>query len=221
MLYGILKPLAVLVMRLWFRLEVRGTEHVPAAGPVLLVANHSSLLDPALVGGAAPRRLCFMAKAELFRVPLFGRLIRALNARPVRREGASAQALREALDALRSGQALLVFPEGTRGDEGDIRPAKPGAGMLAVMSGATVVPVYVSGSGRALPRGRLVPRPAKVVVRFGPALSFAVAPDDARRARYREVAEEMMRAVARLRDEALRASGAAATPAHMQERISG
>lgn len=221
MLYGILKPLAVLVMRLWFRLEVRGTEHVPAAGPVLLVANHSSLLDPALVGGAAPRRLCFMAKAELFRVPLFGRLIRALNARPVRREGASAQALREALDALRSGQALLVFPEGTRGDEGDIRPAKPGAGMLAVMSGATVVPVYVSGSGRALPRGRLVPRPAKVVVRFGPALSFAVAPDDSRRERYREAAEEMMRAVARLRDEALRASGAAATPAHMQERISG
>jgi 1-acyl-sn-glycerol-3-phosphate acyltransferase len=220
-LYGILKPLAVLVMRLWFRLEVRGTEHVPAAGPVLLVANHSSLLDPALVGGAAPRRLCFMAKAELFRVPLFGRLIRALNARPVRREGASAQALREALDALRSGQALLVFPEGTRGDEGDIRPPKPGAGMLAVMSGATVVPVYVSGSGRALPRGRLVPRPAKVVVQFGPALSFAVAPDDARRERYREAAEEMMRAVARLRDEALRAPGAAATPAHMQERISG
>lgn len=221
MLYGILKPLAVVVMRLWFRLEVRGTEHVPAAGPVLLVANHSSLLDPALVGGAAPRRLCFMAKAELFRVPLFGRLIRALNARPVRREGASAQALREALDALRSGQALLVFPEGTRGDEGDIRPPKPGAGMLAVMSGATVVPVYVSGSGRALPRGRLVPRPAKVVVQFGPALSFAVAPDDARRERYREAAEEMMRAVARLRDEALRAPGAAATPAHMQERISG
>jgi 1-acyl-sn-glycerol-3-phosphate acyltransferase len=220
-LYGILKPLAVVVMRLWFRLEVRGTEHVPAAGPVLLVANHSSLLDPALVGGAAPRRLCFMAKAELFRVPLFGRLIRALNARPVRREGASAQALREALDALRSGQALLVFPEGTRGDEGDIRPPKPGAGMLAVMSGATVVPVYVSGSGRALPRGRLVPRPAKVVVQFGPALSFAVAPDDARRERYREAAEEMMRAVARLRDEALRAPGAGATPAHMQERISG
>ncbi|HVQ74283.1 MAG TPA: lysophospholipid acyltransferase family protein [Candidatus Binatia bacterium] len=221
MLYGILKPLAVLVMRLWFRLEVRGTEHVPAAGPVLLVANHSSLLDPPLVGGAAPRRLCFMAKAELFRVPLFGRLIRALNARPVRREGAGAQALREALDALRSGQALLVFPEGTRGDEGDIRPAKPGAGMLAVMSGATVVPVYVSGSGRALPRGRLVPRPAKVVVRFGPALSFTVAPDDARRERYREAAEEMMRAVARLRDAAVRAPGAAATPAHMQDRISG
>jgi 1-acyl-sn-glycerol-3-phosphate acyltransferase len=93
--------------------------------------------------------------------------------------------------------------------------------MLAVMSGATVVPAYVSGSGRALPRGRLVPRPAKVVVRFGPALSFAVAPDDARRERYREAAEEMMRAVARLRDEALRAPGAAATPAHMQERISG
>jgi 1-acyl-sn-glycerol-3-phosphate acyltransferase len=232
-LYAILKPLAVLAMRLLFRLEVVGAAHVPPAGPVLLVANHASLLDPPLVGGAAPRPLCFMAKAELFRIPLFGPLIRALHARPVRREGSSAGALRDALRILQGGNALLVFPEGTRGVEGELRAGKAGAGMLAVASGAPVVPVYVSGSGRALPRGRLVPRPAKVVVRFGPALSLArpgpraagpsSAEDGVRRERYREATEEMMRAIARLRDEAGQSppGRAAAAQGHVADRVSG
>jgi 1-acyl-sn-glycerol-3-phosphate acyltransferase len=145
MLYAILKPLAVIAMRLLFRLEARGIEHVPRQGPLLVVANHSSLLDPPLVGGAAPRPLSFLAKAELFRVPGFGRLIHALNARPVRREGADASALRSALRMLEDDRALLVFPEGTRGPEGTFREPKAGAGMLAVASGAAVVPAFVRG----------------------------------------------------------------------------
>src|SRR5207247_2649373 len=98
--------------------EGRGMQHVPPSGPVLLIANHSSVLDPPFVGGVAPRQLTFLAKAELFAVPGFGRLIHALNARPVRREGADATALRVALRALERNGALLVFPEGTRGAEG-------------------------------------------------------------------------------------------------------
>jgi 1-acyl-sn-glycerol-3-phosphate acyltransferase len=223
-LYAILKSLAVGIMRLLFRLEVQGREHVPATGPVLVVSNHASLLDPALIGGAAPRPLCFMAKAELFRIPLFGRLIRALNARPVRREGSSAGALRDALRTLRAGNALLVFPEGTRGAGDEMRVGKPGAGMLAVASGAPVVPVYVSGSQRALPRGRTLPRPARVVVRFGPPLAFAAAPDDERRDRYREATGQMMRAIAGLRDEirgGAAAPGTAPAGAPVEDRVSG
>jgi cytidylate kinase len=98
--YAVMKALAVAVMRAVFRLEARGAHHVPARGPILLVSNHSSLLDPPMVGGACPRQLTFLAKAELFRIPGFGRLIRALNARPVRREGADAAALRVALRVL-------------------------------------------------------------------------------------------------------------------------
>jgi 1-acyl-sn-glycerol-3-phosphate acyltransferase len=222
-LYAVLKPIAVLLMRLWFRLEVRGAEHVPAAGPVLLVSNHNSMLDPPLIGGAAPRPLCFMAKAELFRIPLFGSLIRSLNARPVRREGSSAGALRDALATLQAGRALLVFPEGTRGAEGEIRPGKPGAGMLAVASGAPVVPVYISGSGLALPRGRALPRPVKIAVRFGPALCFAAGDGEVRRDRYRKATEEIIRAIARLRDEAGAEAGARgrAAGAHVRGRVSG
>jgi 1-acyl-sn-glycerol-3-phosphate acyltransferase len=197
-LYAVLKPLAVAVMRLLFRLEGRGASHVPAAGPVLLVANHSSFLDPPLVGGVAPRPLSFMAKEELFRVPLLGALIRRLNARPVRRYGADAGALRTALRVLQEGGVLLMFPEGTRGPEGRLREPKPGAAMLAVLSGAAVVPVFVRGSGRAWPRGRRLPRPAKVTVTFGPPLVFERRDAEGRKTDYEAVSREMMAAIGRL-----------------------
>lgn len=198
--YAMMRMLAVGVMRAMFRLEAHGTEHIPRRGPVLLVSNHSSLLDPPLVGGACPRQLTFLAKAELFGVPGFGRLIHALNARPVRREGADAAALRVALRVLEQGGALLVFPEGTRGAEGELREAKPGAALLAVMSGAPVVPVLVRGSGRAWPRGRRFPRPAKVRVAFGPALRFPRPGGGARKDYYDSVSRDMMAAIAQLQN---------------------
>ena len=201
MLYAILKPIAVALMRLLFRLEAHGTEHVPPRGPVLIVANHSSFLDPPLVGGSAPRPVSFMAKAELFRIPLFGGLIRRLNARPVRRGGADAGALRTALRILQEGGALLMFPEGTRGPEGTLRPAKPGAAMLAILSGARVVPAFIRGSGRAWPRGRRLPRPAKITVTFGPSQQFARRGPRGDKVDYETVSREMMAAIARLMDE--------------------
>jgi len=197
-LYAFLKPIAVALMRMLFGLEARGTEHVPARGPVLIVANHSSFLDPPLVGGVAPRPVTFMAKAELFRVPLFGALIRRLNARPVRREGADAGALRAALRILQEGGVLLMFPEGTRGPEGTLREPKPGAAMLAVMSGAPVVPVFIKGSGRAWPRGRRLPRRAKVVVTFGRPRVFERRDTSGRKMDYDAVSREMMAAVAEI-----------------------
>jgi 1-acyl-sn-glycerol-3-phosphate acyltransferase len=189
-------------MRLAFGLRSRGAEHVPAKGPVLLVANHVSFLDPPLVGGASPRPLSFLAKAELFRVPLFGGLIRRLNAQPLRREGGDAAALRAALRVLKRGGALLVFPEGTRGEGDILGPAKPGAGMLAVLGGAPVVPVYISGSGRAWPRGRRFPRPANVTVTFGSPLPVTVGGYASRKDDYEAVSRQMMSAIAGLRDSA-------------------
>jgi 1-acyl-sn-glycerol-3-phosphate acyltransferase len=201
-LYRLLKPLAVAAMRLGFRLEVRGREHVPMEGPVLLVSNHASVLDPPFVGGACPRELYFLAKEDLFAIPAFGRFIHALNARPVKRDGSDSRALKAALKLLADNRAILLFPEGTRGVEGRLGEGKPGAGMLAVMSGAPVVPVYISGTARALPRGRALPRLTRVRVRFGPPLTFKSAGDERRKERYREATTEMMRAIAQLKAEA-------------------
>src|SRR5213594_2355607 len=111
--YAFMRFLAVALMRLLFRLEAVGRENIPERGPVLLVSNHSSVLDPPLIGGMSDRQLTYLAKAELFEIPLFGALIRGLNARPIRREGADPGALRTARRVLEEGGALLVFPEGT------------------------------------------------------------------------------------------------------------
>jgi 1-acyl-sn-glycerol-3-phosphate acyltransferase len=204
MLYAIMKPIAVAIMRLLFRLEGRGLHHVPSQGPTLLVANHSSVLDPPLIGGMTPRPVTFMAKAELFRIPLFGRFIRGLNAYPVRREGGDPAALRLALRILEKGGTLLVFPEGTRGVEGTLRPGKPGAGMLAAMSGAPVVPVYVRGSGQAWPRGAKLPRPAKVTVTFGAPIQFGTEVGATKKKdSYQAASQAMMAAIARLKDAGL------------------
>jgi 1-acyl-sn-glycerol-3-phosphate acyltransferase len=203
-LYAILKPIAAALAWILFRLRVRGQAHVPRRGAVLLVANHLSVLDPPVVGVAAPRPLDFMAKEELFRVPVLGALIRRLNAHPVRRDGSDSRALKAALALLAEGRALLVFPEGTRGEEGRLNPARPGAGMLALLSGAPVVPVHVSGTSRALPRGRAWPRRTRVRVAFGPALSFKPLGDgdgQGRKEQYHEAAQEMMRSIQQLMDD--------------------
>ena len=200
MLYAILKPIVVAVMRLFWGLRARGAENVPRQGRVLLVANHSSVLDPPLIGGMTPRPVSFLAKAELFAVPLFGSLLRRLNARPLRREGGDPAALRTALRLLAEERALLVFPEGTRGEEGTLRPPKAGAGMLAVLSGAPVVPVYVEGSGRVWPRGARLPKAGRVRVRFGQPMRFERKSGEERKDHYEAVSREMMAAIARLRE---------------------
>ncbi len=199
MLYTIVRLLAAACCRLLFRLEVRGAEHVPTVGRAMIVANHSSVLDPPVVAVAAPRPLHFLAKAELFSIPLFGRLIRAVNSRPVRRGGSDPRALREALRILKDGKVLLVFPEGTRGPEGVLREGRAGAGMLALLTGAPVIPAYIQGTGTALPRGRRLPRPVKVRVSFGPPLSFGESDGEHRKERYLRASGEMMAAVARLK----------------------
>lgn len=201
MLYEILKPIAVLLMRTWFRLRVQGAEHIPSSGPALIVSNHQSILDPPVIGGAARRQIYFLAKAELFRIPVFGRLIRRLNARPVRREGADTRALRTAALLLNEGKALLVFPEGTRSLDGRLGEGKAGVGMLAVTSGAPVVPAYVSGTLEALPKGAAWPRRSQVSVSFGPALHFKAPMGSDRKERYREAAAEMMRGIAELKEQ--------------------
>jgi 1-acyl-sn-glycerol-3-phosphate acyltransferase len=125
-----------------------GDANVPRSGPTLIVSNHLSNSDPFLIGLAAlPRRTRFMAKVELFGGP-FGRLLRQWGAFPVRRGAADRDAIRTARELLAAGEAVVMFPEGTRSRDGRLRPAFPGAGLLALEPGVTVVPAAIWGSQR-------------------------------------------------------------------------
>ncbi|MBI2915703.1 MAG: 1-acyl-sn-glycerol-3-phosphate acyltransferase [Elusimicrobia bacterium] len=132
----------ILGILIW-RMEVSGTENVPLQGGALLASNHSSLADPPLLGSSAPRSIYFFAKEELFQVPLLGWLIRQLNAFPVKRFEHDVGAFKRAQFLLKSGQAVVLFPEGRRSKTGEIGKAKPGVGMLAYKAGVPVVPVYI------------------------------------------------------------------------------
>jgi len=179
-----------------FGLRATGLEHVPAEGPFLLAANHKSYLDPPFVGGVLPRELRYFAKQQLFRIPGFASLIRAYGAIPVDRDAADRRAVSGALAVLARGEGLLVFPEGTRIRRPGLAEPKAGIGLLAVRSGAPVIPVYVASTWE--PRRRLGKR-IPVRIRFGPPIRFAPPePGSPARARYEEAARQIMDAIAAL-----------------------
>lgn len=142
-------------------LFVRGTERVPKDGPVLLVSNHSSYLDPVCLGVVSPRRVVFMAKSELFDNKVLGYLLDGVDCFPVRRGEADRHAFKKTLDMLADNRVVCIFPEGTRSKDGSLGEAEPGAALFAIKTGCPVVPVYVEGTrtvlgpGTGLHRGRV------------------------------------------------------------------
>lgn len=147
MLYKFCRAVLRILYRIFFRFEARRMECVPQEGGVVLCSNHISLLDPPAIGIMLERRVNFMAKAELFKVPVLGKLIQGLGAFPVKRGGVGKETIKAAFKMLQSGEIMGIFPEGTRNMKGDVA-AKKGAAMIALKSGAAVVPVAVCGNYR-------------------------------------------------------------------------
>ncbi len=169
MLYRLARFIISLFLSLFNRWDVEGIENLPARGPVVLVANHVSLWDPVVLGCSIRSRIVhYMAKEDLFKIPVFGSILPHLQCFPVKRGKIDRNALRTAAGYLESGEILGLFPEGSRGKNNELLPFQPGAALFALRSGAPIVPVGLTGTKTAFPctiRGR-------IRVRFGQPLTF-------------------------------------------------
>ena len=147
-------------------MDVKGKNNVPQKGGVIIASNHISYLDPPLIGAVTPRRATFMARKGLFSIPLLGWFIKHY-AIPVDREKTDPSTIKESIKRLKSGELLIIFPEGKRSVTGELQEGKRGAGMIASLSGATVVPTFIMGSNKALPFGAKWLKRARITIAFG------------------------------------------------------
>ena len=197
-IYRLGYTISKVVAKLGFRLRIYGRENLIEDGPAILASNHASYLDPPLVGVSCRKDVYFLARKSLFERPVIGPLIAQLNTVPVDRDRGDVGAVRAMIKLLKSGNRVLVFPEGTRSKDGNLQPARAGVGLLIAKSLVPVVPVRVFGSYAALPRSggiRFVP----ITVVIGKPLFFTkqdLGTDE--RAAYQVLSDRVMAAIAAL-----------------------
>jgi 1-acyl-sn-glycerol-3-phosphate acyltransferase len=156
-----------LVAHAWLRLRIEGARNAPRSGPLLLVGNHSSYLDPPLLGVGIPRPVLYLAQKGLAKVGLLRWWMRKVGVGLIDRNAPSKEVLRTLSEALAAGACVAMFPEGTRSQDGRVAPFRSGVEFLVRRTGATVLPIGIEGAFRAFPRGAAFPRPKKCIVRIG------------------------------------------------------
>ena len=193
--YDILWWLLARPIRALFRLSIVGLEKLPADTGCILCANHTSLLDVLILSVSTGRQIRYMAKAELFKIPLLKQLITALGAYPVNRGGADVTSIRRTLALLEAGAVVGIFPEGTRhgGEDPSTTPVKGGIGMIAWHGKATVVPAFIKTKNN---RVRLFKKTELVI---GDPISFeALGMEKGGREEYQKAAEAVFSAICSL-----------------------
>ncbi len=190
---------------LYSRARYHHPERVPREGPVILASNHASFLDPPLVGSGLRRMVNYLARDTLFHAPLVGAVLRSWKVVPVDRDGGGGAGLKAILERLLNGGVILLFPEGTRSIDGQLRPARAGIGLTVIKSVAPVVPVRVFGTYEAYGRHLKWPRPRRLTVKYGQPMDFKALREEAKtcpkprlKAIYQQVADEIMAEIGRL-----------------------
>ena len=204
--YWLCRNVGLLAGLLYFRIMVRGKEHLRTPGPAILAPVHRSNLDVPLIAGHCPRRLRSLAKQAMFRGPVSRWFSASIGAFPVQRDQLDRVALESAQTLLERGEPLLVFPEGTRGEGPIVGEVHNGCAYLATVTGAPVIPIGVAGTEEAMPPRAKLARPRRVVVTVGEPIEPAqvtagvVAGREQRRALSEHVRSEMQRLLDESRD---------------------
>ena len=144
-------------MKFGFRARYRGCRNIPGKGPVLVVANHQSFLDPPAIGSGVWRRMNYLARKQLFKFKPFAWLIASVDAIPLDQEGIGFQGIKETMRRLRNKEMVLIFPEGSRSPDGQMQPFMTGYVNIAVKTGAVIVPTAIVGAFEAYPRQNKYP----------------------------------------------------------------
>ena len=171
-LYHVLKwSLVSPLLHTYFRAKIYDAEKVPRKGPFILVSNHASYFDPVVIASAVGRPVAYMAKEELFKVPVLKQAITLYGAYPVKRSMADRQAIKSAISALGKGWAIGIFLEGTRTSNAKITDPKLGAALIASLAQVPILPVSLWGSEHILNKGSSLPRMVPLTIRVGEVIS--------------------------------------------------
>jgi 1-acyl-sn-glycerol-3-phosphate acyltransferase len=203
--YRLLRMTVGPFLRVLGRPRVHGLRNIPPSGGVILASNHQSFLDSVFLAFVLPRHITFLAKSEYFTTPgLKGALKRAFFTASGQisvdrnNERRAAVAMRQAIDLLRQGELLGIYPEGTRSPDGRLYRGKTGVARVAVTAPAPVIPVAITGTFHILPASRRIPRLGRVEVRIGPPIDMTAYTDPSKASLRRALTDEIMQAIGKL-----------------------
>ena len=204
MIYLLLRIIITPYLHLFHRVAVKGREHIPPTGPAILCANHTSYLDSMLVGHCTLRPVRFLITRSFYQHGILGFFIKGCGALPVSQRGVDKETFRLAQEALGRGELLGIFPEGRLSRSGLPNEGKPGAALLAAMTGTKIIPITISGAFFVYPKGKLLPRPGRITVKIHPPLEV-VRLRGRNKAYLQEITDKVMARIERSLHPALRA----------------
>jgi 1-acyl-sn-glycerol-3-phosphate acyltransferase len=198
--YNIFYNLAKLLARMIFSMRVIHPERMVESGPLLIAVNHSSFFDPPLAGICSRRGVYYLARKTLLKWPFFGPLFPAMNVIPVERDGNDMSALREVIKKVKDGNAVLLFPEGTRSVDGHLQPARAGIGLVIAKTGAPVLPMRIFGAYEAFPKNAHRFQLSQISVVIGEPIHFSAEEiSDTSRETYQLLSNRVMEAIGALK----------------------